>query len=152
MEVNRDAGLEPGETFCLCVSPSPSPVSRFPLYCPDPPRLTVVNVNKSRNTRFNLILFQPKVAHDSPLLGYFPDPRHAVWIPFLLSTFSLCTISKIDNFLHRQMRVFVLRGKLRFLDASTHLYKRLCPSVGRSVRPSVGPSVTRFSNIAEMET
>ena len=29
----------------------------------------------------------------------------------------------------------------RFLDASTHLYKRLCPSVGPSVRPSVGPSV-----------
>ena len=33
-----------------------------------------------------------------------------------------------------------------FLDASLHLYKRVCPSVGRSVRPSVrrsvGPSVT----------
>ena len=24
-----------------------------------------------------------------------------------------------------------------FLDASSHLYKRVCPSVGRSVRPSV---------------
>ena len=35
------------------------------------------------------------------------------------------------------------RTKLAFLDASTHLYKRLCPSVGpsvrRLVRPSVGP-------------
>ena len=39
-----------------------------------------------------------------------------------------------------------------FLDASSHLYKRVCPSVrwsvrrsvGRSVRPSVRPSVTRF--------
>ena len=32
---------------------------------------------------------------------------------------------------------------LIFLDASvgTHLYKRVCPSVRRSVRPSVGPSV-----------
>ena len=29
-----------------------------------------------------------------------------------------------------------------FLDASTHLHKRLCPSVGWSVGPSVGPSVT----------
>ena len=29
-----------------------------------------------------------------------------------------------------------------FLDATSHLYKRGCPSVGRSVRPSVGPSVT----------
>ena len=29
----------------------------------------------------------------------------------------------------------------QFLDATTHLYKRSCPSVRRSVRPSVGPSV-----------
>ena len=29
----------------------------------------------------------------------------------------------------------------QFLDASSHLYKRVCPSVGPSVRPSVGPSV-----------
>ena len=28
-----------------------------------------------------------------------------------------------------------------FLDAFSHLYKRVCPSVGRSVRPSVGRSV-----------
>ena len=28
-----------------------------------------------------------------------------------------------------------------FLDASSHLYKRVCPSVHRSVRPSVGPSI-----------
>ena len=28
-----------------------------------------------------------------------------------------------------------------FLDASSHLYKRVCPSVGRSVGPSVRPSV-----------
>ena len=28
-EVNRDAGLEPGETYSLCVSPGSSPVSRF---------------------------------------------------------------------------------------------------------------------------
>ena len=42
-----------------------------------------------------------------------------------------------------------------FLDASTHLYKRLCPSVrgsvSPSVRPSIRPSVTRFSNIAEID-
>ena len=30
-----------------------------------------------------------------------------------------------------------------FLDASSHLYKRVCPSVGPSVRPSVRPSVGR---------
>ena len=28
-----------------------------------------------------------------------------------------------------------------FLDASSHLYKRVCPSVRPSVGPSVGPSV-----------
>ena len=33
------------------------------------------------------------------------------------------------------------REENRFLDASTHLYKRLCPSVRPSVGPSVGPSV-----------
>ena len=31
----------------------------------------------------------------------------------------------------------------KFLDAFSHLYKRVCPSVGRSVRPSVRPSVGR---------
>ena len=35
-----------------------------------------------------------------------------------------------------------------FLDASKHLYKRLC----LHVRLSVGPSVRRFSNIAEIKT
>ncbi len=29
------------------------------------------------------------------------------------------------------------RGKLSLLDASSHLYMRVCPSVQRSVRPSV---------------
>ena len=29
VEVNRDAGLVPRETFCLCVSPGSSPVSQF---------------------------------------------------------------------------------------------------------------------------
>ena len=33
---------------------------------------------------------------------------------------------------------------LKFLDASSHLYKRVCPSVGPSVGPSVRPSVTRY--------
>ena len=45
-----------------------------------------------------------------------------------------------------------LDSQLLFLDASTHLYKRLCPSVGPSVRLSdswsvrrtFGPSVTSF--------
>ena len=37
-----------------------------------------------------------------------------------------------------------------FLDASSHLYKRVCPSVGPTVRPLVRPSVhTAFVKIAE---
>ena len=31
----------------------------------------------------------------------------------------------------------------KFLDAFSHLYKRVCPSVGPSVRPLVGRSVRR---------
>ena len=34
----------------------------------------------------------------------------------------------------------------QFLDAPSHLYKRLCPSVGPSVRPSVRPSA-RLSRV-----
>ena len=37
-----------------------------------------------------------------------------------------------------------------FLDASTHLYKRVCPSISQSVGPSVGPSVSRFFLITEI--
>ena len=33
-----------------------------------------------------------------------------------------------------------------FLDAFSHLYKRVCLSVRRSVRPSVRPSVTHELN------
>ena len=44
------------------------------------------------------------------------------------------------------------REESTFLDASTQLYKRLCPSVGPSVGPFMGPTVRLFSNITEMET
>merc|ERR1712240_966519 len=37
---------------------------------------------------------------------------------------------------------FLLLPCISFLDASSHLYMRVCPSVGPSVRPSVRPSVT----------
>ena len=67
--------------------------------------------------------------------------------------------SSIDTFfpelleLQRQTRGSYFHEE--FLDASTHLYKRLCPAVGRSMGPSVGlsvrPWVTRFSNITEIE-
>ena len=44
--------------------------------------------------------------------------------------------------------IMKLVGK-NFLDASTHLYKRVCPSVGQSVGWSVGRSVMCFFFIAE---
>ena len=37
-----------------------------------------------------------------------------------------------------------------FLDGSTHLYMRVCPSVGRSVGRSIRPSVTRYFQLLEM--
>ena len=38
-----------------------------------------------------------------------------------------------------------------FLDASTHLYMRVCPCVRPSVHRLVGPYVTRFFLIADFE-
>ena len=40
---------------------------------------------------------------------------------------------------------------LIFLDATTHLYKRLCPSVGPSVGRSVCPSVPRYFQTLKIE-
>ena len=39
---------------------------------------------------------------------------------------------------------------LLFLDASSHLYMRVCPSVRPSIRPSVGGSVTLSSKTREI--
>ena len=51
-----------------------------------------------------------------------------------------CRISNVRMTVLSQKSLFVL---FPFLDASSHLYKRVCPSVCRSVRPSVRPSVRR---------
>ena len=40
--------------------------------------------------------------------------------------------------------LFVFLTAFFFLDAPSHLYKRVCPSVGPSVRPSDGPSPVIF--------
>ena len=58
--------------------------------------------------------------------------------------------SFLDASTHLYMRVCPSVGPSvgnAFLDASTHLYKRLCPSVGPSVRRSVvrGPSRVFFN-------
>ena len=53
------------------------------------------------------------------------------------------------------LSVSALRRKSRFLDRSTHLYKRVCPSVcpsvGPSVSPSVGPYVMLLRKMHEIE-
>ena len=41
--------------------------------------------------------------------------------------------------------------KKTFLDGSTHLYMRLCPSVRWMVRPMDGPSVTSYFRLLEMD-
>ena len=51
-------------------------------------------------------------------------------ITFLLLLFSSLLFSSLHFFL-----------LLDFLDAFSHLYRRVCPSVGQSIRPSVGRSV-----------
>ena len=55
--------------------------------------------------------------------------RAAMWF-FFYSTVYFCCNDKFTRFKRRL-----------FLDASSHLYMRVCPSVGPSVRPSVRPSV-----------
>ena len=45
-EVKQDAGLEPGATFCLCLSRL-EPRVPIHLHFPDPPRLMVLNFWKS---------------------------------------------------------------------------------------------------------
>ena len=80
------------------------------------------------------------------LLRYFPHYFRIISSSTLLTylTFKCCVICWSVS----------LRPKTTpriFLDASTHLYKRLCLSVCPSVGGSVRPSVRRFSNIAEIE-
>ena len=53
------------------------------------------------------------------------------------------------GFLHPSLFVMIVFNyspdyNWRFLDASSHLYKRVRPSVGRSIRRSVHPSVMCF--------
>ena len=60
-------------------------------------------------------------------------------LSIVLSTVKLMTMMVIHP-------VNILRGlsSKQFLDASTYLYKRVCPFVRPSVRPSIRRSVTRF--------
>ena len=51
---------------------------------------------------------------------------------------------KIEEVADLDLRINPENGGYRFLDASSNLYERVCPSVRLSVRPSVGPSVTPF--------
>ena len=49
--------------------------------------------------------------------------------------FDLGVVLAASSQLHQSMRLYP--SVMPFLDASSHLYKRVCPSVGRSVRRSV---------------
>ena len=58
--------------------------------------------------------------------------------------FCLCFFSIFDHSEGRHFLSFLKRIRFLydlFLDAPSHLYKRLCPSVRPSVSPSIGPSV-----------
>ena len=55
-------------------------------------------------------------------------------------TFSCLFVLNLKKFLYAEgvtIFILMLRNRPLFLDASTLLYKRLCPSVGWSVGPSV---------------
>ena len=56
---------------------------------------------------------------------------------------ALRTLLHIENVWHRWLLLQSLFQNALFLDASSHLYKRLCPSVRRSVGRSVRRSVRR---------
>ena len=50
-------------------------------------------------------------------------------------------VSEMDDPTSNIVVIIVYFYRTDFLDASSHLYKRVCPSVGQSVGPSVDPSV-----------
>jgi len=56
-------------------------------------RLNIVILSVLLNYYIAWVFFLPKTPRDSPLHAYFPDPKLSPWIPFLLSTFSVCTIT-----------------------------------------------------------
>ena len=77
-----------------------------------------------------------KTIHDS-LLGF------AAFLPKFLE--SQINLTPADSSMYLGA-VFIVFGALgKFSDASMHLYKRLCPSVGPSVRWSVGPHSAKIA-------
>ena len=75
-------------------------------------------------------------------------PCHSVLTPFPPHTLILVSLFFFKSFLHQSSSTLPLCVFLKhwsnyclFLDAFSHLYKRVCPSVRRSVGPSVHPSI-----------
>jgi len=55
-------------------------------------RLNIVTLSLLLNYYTVWVFVLPKVQKNSPIHDYFPDQHYAVWLPFLLSTVSVCTI------------------------------------------------------------
>ena len=62
-------------------------------------------------------------------------------VMFKVSSMSDKWAERINRFKLIKKRYHSFQTVILFLDASSHLYKRVCPSVGPSVRPSVRRSV-----------
>ena len=75
------------------------------------------------------------------LLGSYIMMQETSASYFLLWILELLSSSTKEN---TKVQFRILKNRLRFLDATTHLYQRSCPSVGPSVRPSVHPSVRPY--------
>ena len=59
----------------------------------------------------------------------------------------ICDSETALNIRERTTLAQLRSDECQFLDASTHLYMRVCPSVG----PSVGPSGTRILKVAKYD-
>ena len=100
----------------------------------------------------HLFLARRRVLHH-PLVSFvrvFEFIRVPSFSPLALFLASLVFVSILfvispNLFLHLLNSIFVLYSP--FLDASSHLYKRVCPSVGWSV----GPSIMLSLNLVKMD-
>ena len=80
--------------------------------------------------------------------------KKEIWITKIFQNFKKILLGSFCNLVQKRLHakfhtIWTIRqartmGRVRFLDASSHLYMRSCPSVCRSVGRSDGPCVTRF--------
>ena len=106
---------------------------------------TVTKVNLSSNYIFKYELPQPAPPPSSSPVPSQLRKGQAVVAEKRLMGMSTLREKSFEHSMHNNN----VRAEF-FLNAFSHLYKRVCPSVRRSVGPSVRPSVTHELNFWEM--